>query len=366
VVITAVFNTIWSSNFGGRSSSDETNISHTDAQPEFRQLPRNSELPNERHKEAEKGEEEMKEEVKDEKGKEVKEVQPLVKSSSTQCKDALVPIESPDECKAGSFRPTATPDTCPDRQGSDLPPVAADRARLEEIKRKHDLAKAVKSDDAAVPIHIWDDAICRGEAGPTQKIALASLRELFLRVYRRRLLQDAVGTLNKMYGPTWRTRARQEREPRAHREALQEIMRRAANNDWFEYPAGSRLHYFRFPSRYQRAARDGVRVFFQDEGPSSMRRQPDLGPEEREVLHKKILKFIKKGYIVPPRSGQVKSLMKYFAVPKGVLEGVTLDWRIVFHAGANKLNDSVWAPSFILPSLNSLLRIVEHLPHERP
>lgn len=383
VVITAVFNTIWSSKFGGRSSLDETNIRNTDAQPEFGQLPRDSELPNERRKEAKEGatvegskegkgteEEEMKEEGKEETEK----VQPLLESSSIQCKDALVHVESPDECNAGSFRPAATPDTGPDRQGSD-PSPDADRARLEEIKRKHDLAKAVKSDDAAVPIHIWDNAICRGEAGTTQKNALASLREFLLRVYRRRLLQDAVGTLNKMYGgippralphkrifvaePTWRTRARQEREPRAHREALQEIMRRAANNDWFEYPAGSRLHYFRFPSRYQRAARDGVRVFFQDEGPSLMRRQPDLGPEEREVLHKKILKFIKKGYIVPPRAGQVKSLMKYFAVPKGVLEGVTLDWRIVFHAGANKLNESVWAPSFVLPSLNSLLRIVD-------
>ena len=42
-----------------------------------------------------------------------------------------------------------------------------------------------------------------------------------------------------------------------------------------------------------------------------------------------------------------------------VLKGVTLDWRIVFHTGANNLNDLVWAPSFALPSLNSLLRIID-------
>jgi hypothetical protein len=46
-------------------------------------------------------------------------------------------------------------------------------------------------------------------------------------------------------------------------------------------------------------------------------------------------------------------LIKYFAVPKGLQ-----DWRIVFHAGANQLNDSMWAPSFCLPTVNSLLRIV--------
>ena len=52
-------------------------------------------------------------------------------------------------------------------------------------------------------------------------------------------------------------------------------------------------------------------------------------------------------------------MIKYFTVPKGVLEGVVQDWRVVFHAGANKLNDCVWAPSFSLPLLNSLLRIVD-------
>ena len=106
---------------------------------------------------------------------------------------------------------------------------------------------------------------------------------------------------------------------------MQEIIRRSTSNDWFEYPAGSRLHYFRFPTRYRLQARDGTSVFFKDRGPTLMHRQPDLGPEEQEVLRTKILKFIKKGYIIPPRAGQVKSLIKYFAVPKGVLEGVTLD-----------------------------------------
>jgi len=36
-----------------------------------------------------------------------------------------------------------------------------------------------------------------------------------------------------------------------------------------------------------------------------------------------------------------------------------MDWRIVFHAGANKLNNCVWMPSFSLPTLNLLLRLVD-------
>jgi hypothetical protein len=55
----------------------------------------------------------------------------------------------------------------------------------------------------------------------------------------------------------------------------------------------------------------------------------------------------------------VKSLIKYFAVSKGVLDNVVQDWRVVFHAGANKLNNSLWAPSFVLPSHNLLFRIVD-------
>jgi hypothetical protein len=49
-----------------------------------------------------------------------------------------------------------------------------------------------------------------------------------------------------------------------------------------------------------------------------------------------------------------ESSIIYFAVPKG-----NDDWRIVFHAGANKLNEHVWAPLFCSPSINLLLRIID-------
>ncbi len=58
-------------------------------------------------------------------------------------------------------------------------------------------------------------------------------------------------------------------------------------------------------------------------------------------------------YIAPP-TGWIRSLIKYFAVPKGLQ-----DWRIVLHAGMNQLNNSVWAPSFCLPMVNLLLRIMD-------
>ena len=71
-------------------------------------------------------------------------------------------------------------------------------------------------------------------------------------------------------------------------------------------------------------------------------------------MRKKIRKFIDRKYIAPPPKC-IKSLIKYFAMPKGIVDNKVQDWRVVFHAGANKLNDCVWAPSFMLPTINSLL-----------
>ena len=76
------------------------------------------------------------------------------------------------------------------------------------------------------------------------------------------------------------------------------------------------------------------------------------GGGEKQVLHKKISRFINRRYIAPI-PGKFESPIKYFAVPKG-----NDDWRIVFHTGANKLNDRVWALLFCLPSINMLLRII--------
>ena len=48
------------------------------------------------------------------------------------------------------------------------------------------------------------------------------------------------------------------------------------------------------------------------------------------------------------------SLIKYFTVPKG-----KNDIRIMYDATANKLNACVWVPSFWLPTLDSLLCVLD-------
>jgi hypothetical protein len=97
---------------------------------------------------------------------------------------------------------------------------------------------------------------------------------------------------------------------------------------------------------------------FTANGSTSMRSQPPLGEEEKKVLQKKIKSFVVKEYIAPV-DGKTQSLIKYFAVPKGVTNDVVMDWRIVFYAGTNKVNDYVWTPSFSLPTVNLLMWLVD-------
>ena len=72
----------------------------------------------------------------------------------------------------------------------------SDTALFDKLKKEHDLAKAVKNDNAACPVHLWDDAVWamtplqKGhsieeatEPSESFKLGLHALRHLFLRVY---------------------------------------------------------------------------------------------------------------------------------------------------------------------------------------
>ena len=126
--------------------------------------------------------------------------------------------------------------------------------------------------------------------------------------------------MRKRYGKDWASKPKQGRFGRDCA-AILDILKRADAGDWFEYPQGSALHYFRFPERYQAIARDGVPIFFTEPGPSEMRAQTPLKPEEKAILAEKLTKVIWKGYLAIP-DRRLRSLIKYFAVPKGILEGL--------------------------------------------
>ena len=121
---------------------------------------------------------------------------------------------------------------------------------LSAIKKDHNLAKAVKSDNAEVPKHLWDAAVCRGPPSPNQARALTVLRVFMLRIYHKRLWQEIRAYMQHTHGLDWITKMRDTKMQRnlvEEVEGMRDILWQAAKNKWFQCPVGSRLLFFRFP-----------------------------------------------------------------------------------------------------------------------
>jgi hypothetical protein len=46
----------------------------------------------------------------------------------------------------------------------------SEREFFAKLKQEHDLAKAVKSDNAEVPVDLWDQAVCRAPPSEVEKL----------------------------------------------------------------------------------------------------------------------------------------------------------------------------------------------------
>jgi hypothetical protein len=62
------------------------------------------------------------------------------------------------------------------------------------------LTKAVRLDNADVPVHLWDEAVCRRTPSKEQVLALDAFRVFFLRTYQRKLRMKTRAYLNKTHG----------------------------------------------------------------------------------------------------------------------------------------------------------------------
>ena len=131
-----------------------------------------------------------------------------------------------------------------------------------------------------------------------------------------------------------------------------DCLARAAGSSWWEWTAGSRPFFWRWPSELVSEARDGMRVPFIDTPPNYWVKQPDDKDEQSKArAGKKLQKVFDRGYIDSDTT--VASLMSFFYVPKG-----EDDIRMVYDGTKCGLNDAVWVPSFFLPTMESHLRAV--------
>ncbi len=77
------------------------------------------------------------------------------------------------------------------------------------MEESTDFAKAVKADDAEIPIHLWNDRVkAPGISKERRDKGLVGLRKLGFRRFRKVLLRDCSAYLMSTYGADW------ERKPR--------------------------------------------------------------------------------------------------------------------------------------------------------
>jgi hypothetical protein len=203
--------------------------------------------------------------------------------------------------------------------------------------------KAVKADDAEVPVHLWNSRVRADCSEELKTNALDGCRDMGLQVFRRALYLDCIEYLALHHGSDWQTQPQRKSRFRLTElgrevDAIRNILWHANETNFFEYYCGSRLHHIRWPVFYRKLARDGVPVKFEKAGPSTKQQQPVFAdPNVKAQVREKILKVIRRRYMVEVTTNlDIKSLIKYFAVPKGLK-----DIRIVYDATASGLNEAV-------------------------
>jgi len=135
-------------------------------------------------------------------------------------------------------------------------------------------------------------------------------------------------------------------------QAGRECLIRATNASFWEWTGGSRLLFWRWPEPLRAWARDGHPVYITGPLPAFRRKQPwEPNVDIRRQVGSKLNKFVEKGYV---KRGAVRRLISFFTVPKG-----DADVRVVFDGTRSGLNAVIWAPSFHLPTVDSLLPALE-------
>lgn len=227
--------------------------------------------------------------------------------------------------------------------------------------------KAVRADDAAVPVTLWDMRIAGSQPEVARTKAFTGFRSFGRRLFHRAIYLDCMEQVAAEFGSDWFARDLQRVDDKGKwtklgwmLSGIRNLMWHVDNTNFFEYSSGSKTYYFRYPIFYKKMVRDGCPIHFEKPGPrlskSDLKHTQSPFPDAsvREEMRKKVSKVRRRRYIVSTTIENILSIIRYFAVPKG-----EEDVRIVYDATASGLNECVWAPSFWLPTVDSLLRALD-------
>jgi hypothetical protein len=217
--------------------------------------------------------------------------------------------------------------------------------------------KLTKEDDAEVPIHLWNERALHdwnkrtNQEDTSQKLEIIRSKFLLQR-WKQNLRRSLVVPLNEKFGVGWLNKSPRSPELATKLDAGTDALRRAMNSTWWSWDSGSALFFWRWPKDFQLEARDGMPIRIS--GALLCNRSPqsvECNAVMRKKMEAKLETIHSHGYI---SLGQVASLTGFFAVPKG-----ESDICMVYDATKSGLNDSLWAPSFGLPTVDSTLRSID-------
>ena len=225
--------------------------------------------------------------------------------------------------------------------------------RLKDTGADTTTEKAVKHDKAAVPVELWDDRVRYllglSKIDDRHRRAFTKMRSVMLRRWKRNVLRSWVDWWNKNKDkikhnePRWWTLL-YERGYQACRQAFQA--------DFWSWPSGSGVFFWRWPTEYIRDVALGVPPLWTGVPRQVLEPQQGLGDEDTISKIKEKLDDVRQKKYVGP--GQWKATMNYFAVPKG-----ETDIRMVYDGTKSGLNDCLYAPWFPLPDADVLIRTLD-------
>jgi len=226
--------------------------------------------------------------------------------------------------------------------------------RLEKERAFKRIQAATKADDAVVPVELWDSRVLPDMDPEKRTLVLIPLQHFFLRWWRKTVRRCFLSWFRNHYkmGEVGSTRSLKlilrNKRLASDWEAGRDCIRRCILASWWDWDAGSRPLFWRWPSEYLEIIKDGLPPWYSSAPPAytvPQRGEPD------PVIHAKVSKKLSivkaKGYLA---EGPVKSLTSFFTVPKG-----DQDVRVVYNGTKSGLNACLWAPWFRLPTIDQHL-----------
>ena len=127
--------------------------------------------------------------------------------------------------------------------------IDAQCTALWTVVEAKDYAKAVKADDAGIPLHLWNDRISL--AGVTLEVigvALAAFWKFGWLWFMKCLLQDSIRFMRRKHGVDWSSKPRRVEEGITElgrdQAAIMSLLWHSFQTDWFKYNARSKLVHF--------------------------------------------------------------------------------------------------------------------------